>query len=577
MNKKVAAITRYITLTLALLAALGFAACGETFSGQNTFLTAEAGEVEISGTAVKRIEYEISSSIDYSGLKGLNKATNISYATENLTIIKHTGGEGSYTFNLVLKKDDKVLSLPLSATYGYTRYEENEVEYRDLIDSYLGVPYVGYLLDGRLVICSCDGVFLIDPNTLAYEKLEFGRLPIDAPFVIKGVQLGYDGKFTLLATDKKHFDYIVKLDENKKVDGYKKIELNYVYLYGDARARLLFGKLVAADDSYEYLFNTSSYGFGNFYFDGETDKYIKLMQRIVNERGEYDAAAKMAIYRASEEFGFESSVAVATYDNGETIRLVKFDASRLEGAFLTHIYKPRYTYEQDVATYYLAPDFAEVAVNFASNTASIEYNFTKDMLSPAPFAISADGRYELYAANYTPQAAWQTTHVVMYDTQKKEITYLSTWLDGACPTGGYAGFFKNDDIYLQQGSNLLVFSPGTAQKGAAVSLNLFSDFGRNSLIHTFRRDPDDKTFVVVYSRPSANAPAVYSMAFYGADGKLTNNIMGTINTVYDNYEYVELSVAVSGKTYIVKGYDSNDKLVVHFTYTVGDTSITRRL
>ena len=573
MNKKNAAFIRFITLAAALLAALGFAACGQTFSGQNTFLSAEAGEVEISGTALNRIEYVLSYSLDDSGVEDVSNISKIDHIIENITVTKHTGGEGSFTFNLVLKKGDKVLSLPLSATYAYITDEANSMDYRGNI-TYTSTPYIGYLLDGRLALCSYDGVFVIDPNTLVSEKLEFGRLPIDAPFAIKGVQLGHDGKFTLLATDKE-YDYLVKLDENKNVDEYRKVSTANLYLEVDKRISLFFGKLVAAENSFEFLLNADKYGHVAFYCDGETDEYFRLVLRNASESSVYNVDTKLLIYYTPALLGQKNNTAVAAYDNGETIRLVNFNGNRLDGAFETPIYKPSYTYGKDVATYNLGTNFVEIEIDFAANTANVEYNFTKDMLSTAPLATSADGRYELYAANYNLPSP---SHVVMYDTKKKEIAYLSAWLGGACPVMGHAGFFKDGDIYLQQFANLFVFNPETAGQGPTQTLNLLSDFGVSSNIQTFRRDPDDKSFVVVYSNyPSNTGPSTYGIAFYSADGTLTDSAPSQINPVYINNYYVELSLAVSDKLYTVKGYDDNDKLVVHFSYIVGSEYITNLL
>ena len=574
MNKKFTYVIRCIALAAMLLAALSFAACGETAGGQNTSLPAAASEVEISGIALTRFEYEFSSSINTNDLHVLDENPNISSDIENIIFTKHTSGEGRFTYDLVIKKDDKVLALPLSGTYTYFTRKEASPEYRyDVL--YTCRPYLCALADGRVAVCGYEGVFFIDLDTLTYEKFEFGLLPIEAPFVVRAVRLGYDGKFTLLATDEE-FDYIIKLDENKNVDEYEKISSANVYWYTDKQNRVLFGQLTVASDSNEFIFSADRSGSNSFYYDGETDEYFKVTRRNANEQGEYYSTDKMIIYRTPEEYGFKDYTAVATYDNGETLRMVKFDGYKLDDIFYPRVSNAQYTYERDVATYYLAPDFFELRVDFAANTANVKYSFTKDMLGPSPFATSADGRYALYVANYSEKEPWDPSQVVLYDTTKKEITYIAGRLKSSS-TKGHVGFFKNGDIYVHNMCYLHVFSPKTAQQGPALTLNVQADFGLHSLIYTFRRDPGDKSIVVVCTAAPSSALIPYAIAFYSADGKLISSVASDVPIFYTNNGSVELSITVNGNTYIVKGYDGDNKPVVHFEYTVGDAAIVNKL
>ena len=143
------------------------------------------------------------------------------------------------------------------------------------------------------------------------------------------------------------------------------------------------------------------------------------------------------------------------------------------------------------------------------------------------------------------------------------------------------GFFKNGEIY-SFGSNLLVYSPETYE----VTFNLEENFPIHDpvdksflrIIFTFRRDPEDKTFVILYYEGDmadmyADADgredpvSFYKIGYLDAEGSFIKSFESEIPLQYNMYRWPQEAVFhYSGGIYTVSTMGSKGTYGINFSF-----------
>ena len=181
---------------------------------------------------------------------------------------------------------------------------------------------------------------------------------------------------------------------------------------------------------------------------------------------------------------------------------------------------------------------AKAVIDFDNETFDFSYNFTKSDME-TELDKSSDGRYTLYLAGNIMVGDSMDSLVVLYDNVDNTYTYVCD--AGGMYGGGFeAGFLRNEDIYCTSLGELKIYNPETKQLALDVGKNFglgyFEEEKMYRQLLTFRRDPDDFSFIVVYFEVDKGGyqgvgvsdalgtreelPATYKIGYLDKDGNL---------------------------------------------------------
>ncbi len=142
----------------------------------------------------------------------------------------------------------------------------------------------------------------------------------------------------------------------------------------------------------------------------------------------------------------------------------------------------------------------KMVVDFDRNTFNLSYDISSSDIDQE-LDISSSGRYTLFYAGFTGAGDAGYSKVVLYDKNDKSYTYICE--GGGMYGGGFeAGFLRNEDFYTTSFGELRVYNPKTKELVLDVGKNFklgYNEEGKFSrYLLTFRRDPNDFSFIVVY-------------------------------------------------------------------------------
>ncbi len=211
-----------------------------------------------------------------------------------------------------------------------------------------------------------------------------------------------------------------------------------------------------------------------------------------------------------------------------------------------------------------------ITLDFRKNTASIQYNINPQHLEAKPIAQSSDGMHSLYESSKCNRYDIVYSNIVLKDNQTQAIRFLSTY---AGMYDGYlnAGFFKNGEIYVQTLDSFQIFSPDPAVASPsfvfALPFGSLREEGITRQIYTFRRDPEEKTFIILYSEyPSHDYQALnsglfrlnytYKVGFCDTEGNLLESY-DTFELVQGkDYNLLDMNLWLSGDELAITGLDN---------------------
>ncbi len=155
--------------------------------------------------------------------------------------------------------------------------------------------------------------------------------------------------------------------------------------------------------------------------------------------------------------------------------------------------------------YHSQPTGLRFTIDFENNSCEKSYIITEDMLGEK-LAQSKDGRYSIYEYGRHFNKNYRVSYRALKDEKAGEIKFLSdyyakNYTDISLETG----FFSNNEMYLMYDYDFEVYNPQNTENGPVFNIGEKFPLGiegedgyRKNTLWAVRRDPVDKTFIVVH-------------------------------------------------------------------------------
>ncbi len=133
-------------------------------------------------------------------------------------------------------------------------------------------------------------------------------------------------------------------------------------------------------------------------------------------------------------------------------------------------------------------------LDFEKETYSLSYNYTDEHLCEL-IADSKDGNYSLWQAGADGGGEAYFYEVALRNNRTGKIYHVES---NGTNSGAFSGegFLKNGDFYVMSSSGLCIYDP----KNVELLFDLNKNFSMEErILYTFRRDPNDFSYIVVYS------------------------------------------------------------------------------
>lgn len=175
-----------------------------------------------------------------------------------------------------------------------------------------------------------------------------------------------------------------------------------------------------------------------------------------------------------------------------------------------------------------------VLVNFEKQTAEAWFSDIKEEYLEFTEKVSSNGKYSLYEGAFHGGGDIAFSSVFLKDNSTNEFRYFR---ERGGMYGGYSfiGFLKNSDIYFMTSQSLKIYNPDTLEVTFDLTENFWLGIDESidscRLLYTFRRDPVNMDFIVIYSETPYSTinwgnyddvPAnfTYRVGFLDKDGSL---------------------------------------------------------
>lgn len=151
------------------------------------------------------------------------------------------------------------------------------------------------------------------------------------------------------------------------------------------------------------------------------------------------------------------------------------------------------------------PTGLQFVFDFKNNSYTNDYHITEEMLGDR-LAQSKDKNYSIYEYSKHSHNSHSVSYIALKNEKTDEISFISAYKgrpyrDHILETG----FFSNGEIYLMTDYDFAVYSPEDTEKGPVLNLGEKFPLGidgpeylKYNTLWAVRRDPVDKSFVVVY-------------------------------------------------------------------------------
>ena len=391
---------------------------------------------------------------------------------------------------LLLKNSEKELSIPFSGIYAFN-----------------GNIYYGTVLfpdEKTAVFCGNGKAVFFNTETLELWDFapEFPDFEKENLWVNGAGINEKNGEIVLFVTPMNPFQTEEAITSILVFNGKGITESGFTVLRGTASS---------GEKKVPFFFRNSSY----FEYNGESFlrlgyENINLENGIVWEESGDLVTAENGIYRLEmaytspkQDIDIPGGYLAVLYENGKAVNSMIFS----EPDFCDPNYsgteeKPALIVKGDVAIFRF-PYFAmELTLDFKNQTHKLEYKPTEMNMSEDSAPIrSADGKYTIYSFGFNGAGDIIGCHFAIRENETKKHFYLG---EKGGMYGGYGevGFLKNNDIYSYSLSELKIIDPKTLEikfdinKNFPLGYNKENDSGRGLL--TFRRNPEDFSYIVVY-------------------------------------------------------------------------------
>lgn len=322
------------------------------------------------------------------------------------------------------------------------------------------------------------------------------------------------------------------------------------------------------------LFENLEDGWYCFAFGPSGNGNAKSAQIVSNEFHITGTYVQDSVVVAENREGINPTAVAITYDYDSQMHIATLYRDREKQQFtFSHDYillppdsKGTLSLDGNVAT--ITTDYCGVVmvVDFDKETFDISYNFTRSDMENI-LGTSSSGRYTLYEAGFTGAGDAGYSNVVLYDKNDKSYTYIC--YGGGMYGGGFeAGFLRNEDIYCTSLGELKIYNPETKELkldvGKSFQLGFFEEEQMHRELLTFRRDPNDFSFIVVYFEVEngyesievtdslgtrEELPATYRIGYLDKDGNLLESYDTGVEVWLGRYNIVmEVTMRYSADT-----------------------------
>lgn len=482
-------------ICLVLIFVIMAAACSNqsagTASEQPDESTAEPSSAEITVENGEKILAYLGSEKCIDWNTGISKlsAIGISYEVKNVSFVD----DWYWSAELVLKKGESELVIPIDGLYDYT--EEYDV---------IRAPYGAFeIYDGYIVYAGKGKTVFFDKENLEVWdfKPELNKDGFDDIWVNAATFEEASGNYILLTTA------LNKKDTEERS--------TFVNIY-DKEGKLLskketqLSKLSPAGDC-DYMFPYCDGSPCELFYSGG-DSFIKTKSFLINiktgetlefyEAGDFtDGDYSIKLYGYKRKKNEERGYAAFLYKNGVQKNSFFFEEYNLS-IYNSEIDKPTVKISSDgkKAIYYSDYFAMTLEIDFENKTHSVKYEPEDRHISEVG-ATSADGKYSicLFGENGGGDA-WYN-HIAVKNNETGKYHYMGETGGMYGGNGGY-GFLKNDDAYNYSLYTLQIFDSETGELKFDIAKNFPLGYGsdgkRGRGIFTFRRDPDDFSYIIVY-------------------------------------------------------------------------------
>ena len=538
-------------LIIALILVFVFCSCGVF----NPVIEEPAPGEEISSS-----EEEISSNPEQENSENnaiteadLTEYVDGAYRLEEMGISQHATNvvweeDGSFTFDLVLKKGDSEIT-------------ENFKGYALFSDNY-GSQYEwgGYSLtsNGHLVICGINKIVLINPVEFSVINVEFKLEELAAD----GCDLWING----VIFDENNENWIVSAAEGAPNLEYPEYMPWRIFVFDmegkllseySPKASALYGgwadfatpyvapkcAVLNKDGKTYYSFGARCYCVqdGKSYqgsptaqpYDAKTGRYSVYFYHCYDMDFEGDGngpGKDLGFYAVLKEHenihsffstGREYMDVTWNEETGkQTLELIKND-----GLHFT------------LKNSYLAKT---IELDFEKGEYSVRYDYTDENLAEL-IDTSADGNYSLWKAGVQSGGESYFYDVALKNNKTGKITRIEP---NGTNVGGFfsEGFLRNGDFYVYSSSGLKIYDPETVEMIFDLDKNFPME---DRLLYTFRRNPEDFSYIVVYSdstREQINEgwasedwkmPFCFKVAYLDKEGNLIKSFESNVPVMAD--------------------------------------------
>ncbi len=424
----------------------------------------------------------------------------LTFEAENLEL---SGDGRHFSFDMGIKNSKGLdLTIPLKGIYFITGSEENP-------DAVVCVGGVKKLDEDNIAFCGLGFAGCINKDTLELTEINEDLSGFENDVWINSVIMDENGSFTLALTEMGSRDYSADEENVTKVfiygpSGERKVfELSKALQHerslsygtqtflepGDPRESCIFdtekGTLLTFDSSAYDLETGERYYFDKILsFDDESRKAVIYSLKNTDDYSLAETFAVLYENEAQKGVIFLGDEPI-TYREPSESSYAKITGSISEDGKVS-----------------ITNDFCAMTIelDFVKGTKKVEYNIKNEQLQEK-LAESADKNYSLWS--YAESGGGD---IVLYNTALKnektgEIKFFGT---GGGMYGGWTevGFLKNNDIYCTDYYVLKIYDPETLELKFDLSkkfpLGLIKEEGFTRYSVTFRRNPEDMSFIVVY-------------------------------------------------------------------------------
>ena len=209
-----------------------------------------------------------------------------------------------------------------------------------------------------------------------------------------------------------------------------------------------------------------------------------------------------------------------------------------------------------------------VLVNFEKQTAEAWFSDIKEEYLEFTEKVSSNGKYSLYEGAFHGGGDIAFSSVFLKDNSTNEFRYFRE-CGGMYGGFNFYGFLKNGDLYYMSSDSLKIYNPDTLETtfDLGKSFDLVYREGEPwRLLFTFRRDPVNMDFIIVYSDISEdsldweNSPSkkfTYRVGFLDKEGKLLESYDTGEFVRYEKFGVADVSLKLDGDIlHMYYGYDN---------------------